>query len=153
MVLKCRINMGYCYIHNGKLNRGKKVIRSVLEDVTEMLRMERGGSLESESENEEELFLCHTPERELSENTIIRNMCLSALRFADQIRDAGLQSASGGGGGGGDGGRRLLQSDTLGEMENDPDGSTMDGGGVGKSVSTTYDDFQRIRIVQDRKWN
>jgi len=152
MALKCRINMGYCYIHNGKLNRGKKVIRSVLKDVTELLRVERGSGLESESENEEELFLCHTPERELSENTIIRNMCLSALRFADQIRDAGLQSASGGGGSG-DRGRSLLQSDTLGEMQNYPDGTTMDGGGVGKSISTTHDDFQRIRIVQDRKWN
>ena len=73
MALKCRINEGYCFIHAGKLNRGKKVIRRVLGDVLKMQREKRGGgycsgssSSSSNSSAEEatgnELQLEHTAE-------------------------------------------------------------------------------------------
>ena len=76
MALKCRINEGYCFIHAGKLNRGKKVIRRVLGDVLKMQREKRGGgycsgssSSRSNSSAEEatgnELLLEHTAEKEL----------------------------------------------------------------------------------------
>jgi len=131
MALKCRINIGYCYIHNGKLNRGKKVIRRVLKDVMHLQRSERGGA----EGGEKQLLLNHTAERELSELTIIRNMCLSALRFANQIREAGLRCSSIDGG---EAGGSSLQQHTFGGMQ--------------ESLSTTHDDFQRIRIVGDRRW-
>jgi len=135
MALKCRINEGYCYIHSGKLNRGKKVIRRVLKDVieTQVVR-EQVGLLDGSEDG----LLHHTPERELSELTVIKNMCYSALRFADLIREASaatgdvdveesVQSSDG---------RRQFKSSS---------GSIIE-------VSTTHDDFQRIRIVQDRTW-
>jgi len=75
--LKCRINEGYCYIHAGKFRKGTRVIRRVLREV---LQLQSKAGIHYN--NEEEGLLQHTPERELSELTIIKNMCYSALRFA-----------------------------------------------------------------------
>ena len=75
--LKCRINEGYCYIHAGKFKRGTRVIRRVLRDVIQ-LQTKAG----IHYNNDEEGLLQHTPEKELSELTIIKNMCYSALRLA-----------------------------------------------------------------------
>lgn len=111
MAFKCRINEGYCHIHSGKLNRGKKIIKSVLYDVASRQKLD-GTDLDVllQHENSE---LSHSADNELSELTVIRNMCLAALRFADLIKKQK-------------------------EGENTP--------------STTHDDFQRIRVVKDRKW-
>mmetsp|Transcript_20505 Transcript_20505/g.36995 ORF Transcript_20505/g.36995 Transcript_20505/m.36995 type:complete len:443 (+) Transcript_20505:22-1350(+) len=142
MAFKCRINEGYCYIHGGKLNKGKKVIRRVLENVTR-LQLEQG--LESEND----LLPHHTKEKELSELTVIRNMCLSALRFANQIRDnvgSCLRDDNDG-----DGGQEeSLHNNSLDEQHHcKTDGRV--GGVIRKQISATHDDFQRIRIVRDRK--
>jgi len=139
MALKCRINEGYCYIHGGRLNKGKKVIRRVLRDAV-TLQADLGIS------EKEDGLLNHTPEVELSEIVIIKNMCRSALRFADLIREAsaGAESRSGG---------ISLQNDDRGDRSSsDGRRSTLDGSQKEKMISTTHDDFQRIRIVQDRKW-
>ncbi|KAL7526091.1 hypothetical protein ACHAXR_001311, partial [Thalassiosira sp. AJA248-18] len=138
MALKCRINEGYCYIHSGKLNKGKKVIRRVLCDVMRMQKEK--GLLETEYG-----LLHHTEERELSELTVIRNMCHSALRFANLIREAGKSiSLRDDGGGGGESsyhrngdGKEQTQHRNVARNEK-------------TVVSPTHDDFQRIRIVQDR---
>ena len=75
--LKCRINEGYCYIHAGKFKTGRRVIRRVLKDISQ-LQTKAG----IHYNNEEEGLLQHTPERELGELTIIKNMCHSALRLS-----------------------------------------------------------------------
>ena len=88
MALKCRINEGYCFIHAGKLNRGKKVIRRVLGDVLKMQGETRGGCSNSSSTEEatgNELLFEQTADKDLDELTIIRNMCYSALRYANLI--------------------------------------------------------------------
>jgi len=135
MALKCRINEGYCYIHAGKLKNGKKVIRRVLQDVIQ-LQSEQG------VDASEDGMLHHTPEKELSELTIIKNMCCSALRFANHIHE-----------------HHALSSAENGEKENQHQQSSETNGiddkalkSNEKSVSSTHDDFQRIRIVKDRKW-
>lgn len=136
MSLKCRINEGYCYIHAGKLNTGKRVLRRVLEDVIR-LQGERG------VDKEEYGLLHHTKERELHELTVIRNMCYSALRFANLIRD------------------KMREEEEEEEGEHDKEGgdSSPDhrsGNNKDKEkrkmISATHDDFQRIRVVQDRRW-
>ncbi len=142
MALKCRINEGYCYIHAGRLNKGKKVIRRVLRDAV-TLQADLGVS------EKEDGLLNHTSEVELSEIVIVKNMCRSALRFADLIREAsaGAESRSGG---------ISLQNDDRGDCASShiSDGrrSTMDDIQKEEMISTTHDDFQRIRIVQDRRW-
>ena len=97
------------------------------------------------SEKEDGL-LNHTPEVELSEIVIIKNMCRSALRFADLIREVstGAESRSGG--------ISLQNDDRSDRASSDGRRSTMDGSQKEKVISTTHDDFQRIRIVQDRRW-
>ena len=139
MALKCRINEGYCYIHGGRLNKGKKVIRRVLRD-TVTVQADMGIS------EKEDGLLNHTPEVELSEIVIIKNMCHSALRFADLIREVstGAESRSGG--------ISLQNDDRSDRASSDGRRSTMDGSQKEKVISTTHDDFQRIRIVQDRRW-
>ena len=169
MALKCRINEGYCYIHGGKLNKGKKVFKRVLRDVIQLQLEEQGGVVvlmsEEKKEEEESLFHHPSPNVELSEIVIVKNMCHSALQFADLIREASSsltatvlvdderRSSS-------DGGLLSLPS------KNDYD---QDAGCVGtsllskmdvsgrqhdkmKTISPTHDDYQRIRVVQDRKW-
>jgi len=74
--LKCRINEGYCYIHAGKFRKGRRVIRRVLRDVIKLQ------TKAVHYNKEEEGLLQHTPEKELSELTIIKNMCYSALRLS-----------------------------------------------------------------------
>lgn len=74
--LKCRINEGYCYIHAGKFRKGRRVIRRVLKDVIKLQ------TKAVHYNKEEEGLLQHTPEKELSELTIIKNMCYSALRLS-----------------------------------------------------------------------
>jgi len=130
MALKCRINEGYCYIHAGKLNRGKRAIRRVLKDVMEIrAQRERAGLLDGSEDG----LLHHAPGRELSELAVIKNMCESALRFADLIKEA---------------------SESAGETTHDSDEQQEHKTGANGSgrVSPTHDNFQRIRIVQDRKW-
>ena len=75
--LKCRINEGYCYIHAGKFKKGRRVIRKVLKEV---LQLQAKAGIHYN--NDEEGLLQHTPEKELSELTIIKNMCYSALRLS-----------------------------------------------------------------------
>ncbi|KAL7533657.1 hypothetical protein ACHAWF_004576 [Thalassiosira exigua] len=130
MALKCRINEGYCYIHSGKFRRGKKVIRRVLRDVLH-LKAERGG-LETE-----EGMLHHSEGRELSELTVITNMCRSALRFADILICEVEKKATCAGRGGEilSGGHKTIYK-----------GDEMKG-----QLSRTHDDFQRIRIIRDKK--
>ena len=77
MSLKCRINEGYCYIHSGRIKRARKTIRRVLKDVLDLIAKD---GLEGED------GLHHTPDRELSELTVIKNMGFSALRFAAHVR-------------------------------------------------------------------
>ena len=151
MALKCRINEGYCYIHAGRLNKGKKVIRRVLRDAV-TLQADLGVS------EKEDGLLNHTPEVELSEIVIVKNMCRSALRFADLIREAsaGTESRSGGISLDSRSGGISLQNDDRGDCASShiSDGrrSTMDDIQKEEMISTTHDDFQRIRIVQDRRW-
>ncbi len=118
MALKCRINEGYCHIHSGKLNRGKKIIKSVLYDVASRQKRLDGIDLDASLQHEDS-ELSHSADKELSELTVIRNMCLAALRFADLIKK-----------------QRSTESK---EEENTPS-------------SSTHDDFQRIRVVKNRKW-
>ncbi|KAL3809056.1 hypothetical protein ACHAXA_001718 [Cyclostephanos tholiformis] len=149
MALKCRINEGYCYIHGGRLNRGKRLIRRVLKD-TMKLQMDMGGC----SEIEDDRLLNHTHERELSEVVIIKNMCRSALRFADLIREASSSTSSESRRGGG---ITLRNEDNRGALQNS-DGrhltTTMDDNRRNNemTISSTHDDYQRIRIVRDRRW-
>jgi len=121
MSFKCRINEGYCYIHAGKLNRGKKIIKRVLYDVTERQKQKTGIEWEVSLEHDN-LELAHTSDRELSELTVIRNMCTSALRFANLINQQKLEEAA-----------------ATDETQN-------------KKLSPTHDDFQRIRVVKNRIW-
>jgi hypothetical protein len=118
MALKCRINEGYCHIHSGKLNRGKKIIKSVLYDVASQQKRLDGIDLDVSLQHEDS-ELSHSADKELSELTVIRNMCLAALRFADLIK-------------------KQRSTELKEEGENTP--------------SSTHDDFQRIRVVQNRKW-
>lgn len=172
MALKCRINEGYCYIHGGKLNKGKKVIKRVLRDVIQLQLEEQGGvvvlmSEEKKEEEEESLFHHPSPNVELSEILIVKNMCHSALRFADLIREASSsltatvladdeRSSSSDSG--------LLSLPSKNDYDHDQDAgcvdtslqSKMDVSGRQhdkmKIISPTHDDYQRIRVVQDRKW-
>ena len=77
MSLKCRINEGYCYIHAGRIKRARRTIRHVLRDVLDLIARD---GLEGED------GLHHTPDRELNELTVIKNMAYSALRFAAHVR-------------------------------------------------------------------
>ena len=77
MSLKCRINEGYCYIHAGRIKRARRTIRHVLRDVLGLIAKD---GLEGED------GLHHTPDRELNELTVIKNMAYSALRFAAHVR-------------------------------------------------------------------
>lgn len=117
MAFKCRINEGYCHIHSGKLNRGKNIIKSVLYDVASQQKRLDGTDLDVLLQHEDS-ELSHSADKELSELTVIRNMCLAALKFADLIKK-----------------QRSTESK---EGENTP--------------SSTHDDFQRIRVVKNRKW-
>ena len=65
MALKCRINEGYCYIHAGRLNRGRGVIRRVLRDVTRM--QSNTADVDASMDEDDGLLLNHTPGRELSD--------------------------------------------------------------------------------------
>jgi hypothetical protein len=174
MALKCRINEGYCYIHGGKLNKGKRVIRRVLQDVIQLQLEEQGGvvvlmSEEKKEEEEEELLFHHpSPNVELSEIVIVKNMCHSALRFADLIREASSSLTA-----------TVLADDERRSSSSSSDSGIVtlkskydhdqDAGCVGTSlqskmdvsgrqhdkmkiISPTHDDYQRIRVVQDRKW-
>ena len=122
MAFKCRINEGYCYIHAGKLNRGKNIIKLVLYDVAKRQKQKYGIDWKLSLEHEES-ELINTSDRELSELTVIRNMCTSALRFANLIKQQNLQEAA------------------------SKDDESQD------SLSATHDDFQRIRVVKNRIWN
>lgn len=92
MAFKCRINEGYCYIHAGKLNRGKKIIKHVLYDVAKRQKQKHGIDWKLSLEHDES-ELAHTADRELSELTVIRNMCTSALRFANLIKQQKIEDA------------------------------------------------------------
>jgi hypothetical protein len=131
MALKCRINEGYCNIHGGKLNKGKKLIRLVLRDAMQM-QLEQEGSVKTG------LLLQHPPDGELSELVVITNMCHSALRFADLVKAA---SSAGGADTkvGADHRQQLTPTEDIQHKK--------------RAVSSTHDDFQRIRIVKDRKWS
>ena len=145
MALKCRINEGYCYIHGGRLNRGKKIIRLVLRDAIKM-QLEQEGSVVV---NKDQLQLQHPPDGELCELIVITNMCYSALRFANLIKAASLEVVE----------SELLGNDTgldgtpLHSVDNEQRHlSSTEDIQHQKRVSSTHDDFQRIRIVKDRKW-
>mmetsp|Transcript_29093 Transcript_29093/g.49615 ORF Transcript_29093/g.49615 Transcript_29093/m.49615 type:complete len:345 (+) Transcript_29093:139-1173(+) len=122
MAFKCRINEGYCYIHAGKLNRGKKIIKFVLYDVAKRQKQKYGIDWKVSLEQHEESELAHTSDRELSELTVIRNMCTSALRFANLIKQ-----------------QKKLEEEVARDESQD-------------SLSATHDDFQRIRVVKNRIW-
>ena len=122
MAFKCRINEGYCYIHAGKLNRGKKIIKFVLYDVAKRQKQKYGIDWKVSLEQHEESELAHTSDRELSELTVIRNMCTSALRFANLIKQQ----------------KKLEEAEARDESQD--------------SLSATHDDFQRIRVVKNRIW-
>ena len=122
MAFKCRINEGYCYIHAGKLNRGKNIIKLVLYDVAKRQKQKYGIDWKLSLEHDES-ELINTSDRELSELTVIRNMCTSALRFANLIKQQKLQEAA------------------------SKDDESQD------NLSATHDDFQRIRVVKNRIWN
>lgn len=161
--LKCRINEGYCYIHMGKLNKGKKVIHRVLRDVIR-LQLEQGGgetasSSSSSLEDRHWLNVHSNTDVELSEIVIVKNMCHSALRFANLIRRASSvskeeeeklwscgrtsSSLTSNDGRGGD-------SSLLSRVD---DGSGSSSSQREKMIlSPTHDDYQRIRVVPDRKW-
>jgi hypothetical protein len=165
MAFKCRINEGYCYIHGGKLNKGKRVIRRVLQEVIQLQLEEQGGQvvLMSDEKKEEEEVLLHHPSSvvELSEIDIVKNMCHSALQFADLIREASSSLTTTVAGDE----RRSSEIVTLkSKYHHDQDDgyvntklqSKMDGSGRQhdkmKIITPTHDDYQRIRVVQDRKW-
>ena len=126
MALKCRINEGYCYIHAGKFVKGRKVIRRVLRDVALQ---------QDEDSIKEDGLLHHTPEKELSELTIIKNMCYSALRLSKLMKEMVLAEES------------SISSDNT-QQRKESSGSENDK----STISNTHDDYQRIRIVNDRKW-
>jgi hypothetical protein len=122
---------------------------------------------DEKKEEEEELLLHHpSSDVELSEIVIVKNMCHSALQFADLIREA---SSS------------LTTTTTVADDERRSSSSEVvtlkskynhdqDAGYVNtklqskmvddsgrqhdkmKIISPTHDDYQRIRVVQDRKW-
>ena len=146
MALKCRINEGYCYIHGGKLNKGKKIIRLALRDAIKM-QLEQEGSVVA---NKDQLQLQHPPDGELSELVVITNMCHSALRFANLIKAASLEVTE----------SELLGNDTgfdgtsLPSVDNEQHNylSPTEDIHHKERVSSTHDDFQRIRIIKDRKW-
>ena len=127
MALKCRINEGYCYIHAGKFVKGRKVIRRVLKDV--LLLQQNEDSIKEDG------LLHHTPEKELSELTIIKNMCYSALRLSKLMKEMVLAEES------------SISSDNT-QQRKESSGS----GNDKSAISNTHDDYQRIRIVNDRKW-
>ncbi len=135
MALKCRINEGYCYIHGGKLNKGKKKIRLVLRDA---MQMEQEGSVKKD-----QLLLQHPPDGELSELVVITNMCHSALRFANLIKAASESDLDNNTSFGGTPFQTVVNEQHLSPTEELQHK---------KRVSLTHDDFQRIRIVKDRKW-
>ena len=133
--LKCRINEGYCYIHGGKFNRGRKVIRQVLKIV---IYMQNEHGVDNESCKEDGL-LHHTPERELSELTVIKNMCYSALRFAKLVKQEAASSIEE---------RGICLEDGGGKASHLKEHP----GRKEKRISPTHDDFQRIRILPGTRW-
>ena len=124
MAFKCRINEGYCYIHAGKLNRGKKIIKCVLYDIAKLQKFKVGIDLDISLEHEES-ELAHTSDRQLSELTVLRNMCTSALRFANLIKQQKMKEAK-------------AKDETQLQCQS--------------SSSATHDDFQRIRVVKNIIW-
>lgn len=142
MAFRCRINEGYCFIHAGELKKGKRVIRSVLGDVIQRLKLKHG---EEDNEIAEPTIFEFTSRdeylgketdtdnsrKEFCEMTVIKNMCHSALWFADQIKEAVADDKESGHGD--------KQSVNVAKKRN-------------RQPSATHDDFQRIRIVKDRAW-
>jgi len=134
MAWKCRINEGYCYIYGGKLNRAKRVIRNVYLEVCEKLRQNNSGR----KCFEDPIYL-QGVRVELDELTIIKNMCKSAFWFANKVIDAGLRD----------------HDDVA--ISVDMDAQNQSKVIVGEAdttqlLSATHDDYQRLRIVRDRKW-
>lgn len=134
MAWKCRINEGYCYIYGGKLNRAKRVIRNVYLEVCEKLRQNNSGR----KSFEDPIYL-QGVRVELDELTIIKNMCKSAFWFANKVIEAGLRDH-------GD----VAISVGMG-VQNQSDVFVREADTT-QLLSATNDDYQRIRIVRDRKW-
>ena len=88
--------------------------------------MQNEQGIDNESCKEDGLLLHHTPERELSELTVIKNMCYSALRFAKLVKQETLASS--------------IEERGIGLERKE------------KSISPTHDDFQRIRILPGTRW-
>ena len=127
MTWRCRINEGYCYVHCRMPTKGKGVICRMLGDVMARLQSERGSK------------------GGLSELTVVRNMCMDTLRFIDQIQEAGCNLLR-------DNGQRQESSLVKFDEQQHHKTNASVSGGVVKHILATHDDFQRIKIVQDRIW-
>ena len=142
MAFKCRINEGYCYIHAGKLKKAKKIIKRVYWDVVKRQEEKAKGLSAYTSVVDGRV--------ELDELTIIKSMCRSALWFADKIREAGLSDINSAAHDGEQGEQCIDLKMQGGSDSNDGVGNSSIGDK--HSLSATHDDFQRIRIVRDRKY-
>lgn len=97
MIWRCRINMGYCWFYAGKFKRGRRVVRSVLSETLTLLRSEDDeANPQTASTNNpiETSSLTITNDRKKTKMcniSIIRNMSLSALWFADRLEEAKLK--------------------------------------------------------------
>ena len=102
------------------------------------MQMEQDGSVKKD-----QLLLQHPPDGELSELVVITNMCHSALRFANLIKAASESDLDNNTSFGGTPFQTVVNEQHLSPTEELQHK---------KRVSLTHDDFQRIRIVKDRKW-
>ena len=92
MVWRCRINMGYCWFYAGKLKRGRRVVRCVLKEVSGRLKENEDGSLQTDTITDLlSLQMTDYQKKKMCNLTIIKNMCLSALWFADRVQEAKLK--------------------------------------------------------------
>eukprot|EP00804_Cyclotella_cryptica_P015382 CCRYP_008017-RB/>CCRYP_008017-RB protein AED:0.04 eAED:0.04 QI:86/1/1/1/0.66/0.42/7/1768/830 len=84
MVWSCRINEGYRTIYGGYLKKGRRLVKGVLKEVLDRLREKSGES--------DVLFndFMDLNKREVHKLTILKNICLSVLRFADKVKEARL---------------------------------------------------------------
>ena len=105
MIWRCRINMGYCSFYAGKLKRGRKVVRSVLSETLVLLKSGNNdeanpqtASTNNGTETSSLTIMNDRQKTKMCNVSIIRNMCLSALWFADRLEEAKLKEEENGSG-------------------------------------------------------
>lgn len=91
--------MGYCCFYAGKLKKGRGIVQDVLHEVVEKLNENDDStshSIDANTLSDSTLQMNDYRKRTMCNLTIIKNMCLSALWFADRVREAKLSEEENG---------------------------------------------------------